>query len=419
MGQSVAKVQLEDGLRKYRAGNYEGAIGKWKSVLSKVRSSNGQFTVLGYLVCAYFENGNYREMLKCAIRQFDIADKQDITEMKAEAYLNLARSNECLCEYYKAISYARHSLAIIVSQKEEKLFIKSQTHLCLAASYLGFGDFQSSISNATLALELARTSQEKTLECNVFSVYGDIFASLKDYEQSLGYYIQAHELVRRYGQKWSPKIQMWTLLDLAVPYRKLKRLNQAMDACEEVLKMSIKHNERMVQSRCLCILADIHRTKGDFQACYPRYESAIGFAIEANDRHAQIQIISGMAKALLLTKKTREAFEMFHRVLDLSRATGNKMFMLRCHWILMELNQRLNDPTSAHEHAIEFDKCIDDMELRCAVCQLVMGDKPNVLRVLVCSHVCHSACVHKEVIRNSQPCPNCLRPHHKSTQIYV
>ncbi|XP_033107825.1 43 kDa receptor-associated protein of the synapse-like [Anneissia japonica] len=402
MGQSVARVQLEDGLRKYKAGNYEGAIRKWKSVLSKVRNnSNGQFTVLGYLVCAFFECGNYREMLKCAIQQFDIADKLDVSEMKAEAYLNLARSNECLCEYHKAISYARHSLSITVTQKEGKVSIKAQTHLCLAASYLGFGDFQSSVSNAKLALELAKKSEEKTLECNVYSVFGDIFACLKDYEQSLSYYVQAHELVRRYGQNWSHKIQMWTLLDLAVPYRKLVRLNQAMDACEEALKMSVKFNERLVQARCLCILADIHRTKKDFEACYPRYESALGFAIEASDRHAQIQIISGMAKALLLVKKTRE------------------MFMLRSHWILMQLDQQLNDPTSAHEHAVEFDKCIDDMELRCAVCQSVMGDKLNVLKILACSHVCHASCVQKADIRNGHPCPNCRRPHYDSDQIFV
>ena len=97
----------------YHQKNHEAAIRKWKRALHRVSGRRDRFAALGYLAAAHGDCGKYRDMLAYSVQQIDTANESENSAMKAEAYWNLARSNERLCEYHKAVSYARHSLQVM------------------------------------------------------------------------------------------------------------------------------------------------------------------------------------------------------------------------------------------------------------------------------------------------------------------
>ena len=59
--------------------------------------------------------------------------------MRAEAYWNLARSNERLCEYHKAVSYARHSLQVglAVGGRDWPPICYARAHWCKMVTWCG------------------------------------------------------------------------------------------------------------------------------------------------------------------------------------------------------------------------------------------------------------------------------------------
>lgn len=55
---------------------------------------------------------------------------------------------------------------------------------------------------------------------------------LKDYEKALFFPCKAAELVNDYGKGWSLKYRAMSQFYMAVAYRKLGRLSDAMECCE-------------------------------------------------------------------------------------------------------------------------------------------------------------------------------------------
>ena len=110
MGQALAKREVQDGIRLYHLHQHEAAIRKWRRALHRKSNRTHRFLTLGYLATAHCEFGRYRDMLAYSVMQIEIANEVENPVMRVEAYLNLARSNERLCEYHKAVSYSRHCL---------------------------------------------------------------------------------------------------------------------------------------------------------------------------------------------------------------------------------------------------------------------------------------------------------------------
>lgn len=229
MGQKLARKEVEDGLKLYSQQNCEEAVRKWKRALHKVRSPKDKFTTLGYLAAAHCDWGKYRDMLAYAVMQIDVANEADSCAMRAEAYLNLARSNEHLCEYHKAVSYSRHSL----QNQPRDPRIHGYVYLCQANAYFGFSSFSKALENLEQAMRVSKQFDDPALEVQLFSCLGTIFTGLKDYEKGLAFFLRAAEIAKgSRACEQSSKYERVAYYNLALPYRKMGRYSEAVQFCE-------------------------------------------------------------------------------------------------------------------------------------------------------------------------------------------
>ncbi|XP_043562284.1 43 kDa receptor-associated protein of the synapse [Chiloscyllium plagiosum] len=112
MGQDQTKHQIEKGLRLYQSNETAKALDIWKRVLEKSTDLPGRFRVLGCLITAHSEMGKYAEMKKFAVAQIDVAREIADSDYVTESYLNLARSNEKLCDFAKTVTYCKTCLSM-------------------------------------------------------------------------------------------------------------------------------------------------------------------------------------------------------------------------------------------------------------------------------------------------------------------
>ncbi|KAF6203263.1 hypothetical protein GE061_003681 [Apolygus lucorum] len=106
----ISLHEVEQGLRLYNQHKQQAAVAKWRSALKRIRKRSDKFILLGYLYQAYMDWGKYRESLELAHRQLNIAEEVDSPNLRAEAYLNLARTHERMGGLERALACARHSL---------------------------------------------------------------------------------------------------------------------------------------------------------------------------------------------------------------------------------------------------------------------------------------------------------------------
>ncbi|XP_013910638.1 PREDICTED: 43 kDa receptor-associated protein of the synapse isoform X2 [Thamnophis sirtalis] len=152
---------------------------------------------------------------------------------------------------------------------------------------------------------------------------------------------------------------------MAVAYRKLGRLPDAMECCEESMKIALQHGDRPLQAQCLLCFADIHRSRADVQA-----------------------------------------LENVERAHELAEGLGNKLCLLKIHCICEGIYRTKGQQRELRNHVVKFHECVEEMELYCGMCGESIGDRNHQLQALPCSHVFHLKCLQTNGTRG---CPNCRR----------
>ncbi|XP_060160384.1 43 kDa receptor-associated protein of the synapse isoform X2 [Globicephala melas] len=345
MGQDQTKQQIAKGLQLYQSNQTEKALQVWTKVLEKSSDLVGRFRVLGCLVTAHSEMGRYKEMLKFAVVQIDTARELEDADFLLESYLNLARSNEKLCEFHKTISYCKTCLGLPGNRAATQL--GGQVSLSMGNAFLGLSLFQKALESFEKALRYAHNNDDTMLECRVCCSLGSFYAQVKDYEKALFFPCKAAELVNDYGKGWSLKYRAMSQYHMAVAYRLLGHLGSAMECCEESMKIALQHGDRPLQALCLLCFADIHRSRGDLEL--------------------------GQLKLHCLS-------ESIYRSRGLQR--------------------------ELRAHVVRFHECVEETELYCGLCGESIGEKNSRLQALPCSHIFHLRCLQNNGTRS---CPNCHR----------
>uniref|UniRef100_A0A8C2VYM5 43 kDa receptor-associated protein of the synapse n=1 Tax=Chinchilla lanigera TaxID=34839 RepID=A0A8C2VYM5_CHILA len=394
MGQDQTKQQIEKGLRLYQSNRTEKALQVWTKVLEKSADPAGRFRVLGCLVTAHSEMGRYREMLKFAVVQVDTARELEDADFLLESYLNLARSNEKLCEFPKAVSYCKTCLGLPGTRAGARL--GGQVSLSMGNAFLGLSLFQKALESFEKALRYAHNNDDTMLECRVCCSLGSFYAQVKDYEKALFFPCKAAELVNDYGKGWSLKYRAMSQYHMAVAYRLLGHLGSAMECCEESMKIALQHGDRPLQALCLLCFADIHRSRGDLETAVPRYDSAMSIMTEIGNRLGQVQVLLGVTKCWVARKALDKALDAIERALS----------QLRLHRLAEDICRSKGLQREVRAHVVRFHACVEETELYCGLCGEAIGEQNGRLQALPCAHLFHLRCLQRNVARG---CPNCRR----------
>ncbi|KAK4304016.1 hypothetical protein Pmani_024010 [Petrolisthes manimaculis] len=417
LGQRLARKRVEQGVRLYNQQKHLAAVKKWKQALRRINKDNDRFITLGYLSQAHLDWGRYREMLDFGFQQLDIANEMDSPMLRAEAYLTIARANERLGNLEKAVSYCRHSLYNQCDQSRTTGYVQ----LTLGNTYLVYSSFSKAIEHFDLALKVSRSIHDTALELQVYCGLGHAFCLLQDYEKSLSFSAKAFELSKTFHIiDLNSKYQRLSLITLATPLRKLGRLPEAKDCCQDALKLALTAGDRPTHARCLAILADIHRQCLDVQRAYKRYEASMQLMVHLEDRTGQLLALNGMAKTLGLMRRQSKIcdcrpLEINNKVIDLASSLCCKLIMRSSHLRLAELYRILNDEENDALQCRLAACLTEEMELTCGVCGDRYGDQGgNSLDALPCSHIFHAKCVRDlmnsaDRKKKKRNCPDCRR----------
>lgn len=112
-----------------------------------------------------------------AVVQIDTARELEDADFLLESYLNLARSNEKLCEFHKTISYCKTCLGLPGTRAATQL--GGQVSLSMGNAFLGLSLFQKALESFEKALRYAHNNDDTMLECRVCCSLGSFYAQVK------------------------------------------------------------------------------------------------------------------------------------------------------------------------------------------------------------------------------------------------
>lgn len=116
-------------------------------------------------------------LLQFALDQIDTAREMEDPDYLTEGYLNLARSNEKLCDFQKTVSYCKTCLNM--QGTTVSLQLNGQVCLSMGNAFLGLSVFQKALESYEKALRYAHNNDDKMLECRVCCSLGNMYVTLK------------------------------------------------------------------------------------------------------------------------------------------------------------------------------------------------------------------------------------------------
>uniref|UniRef100_A0A1I7WXL5 Rapsyn_N domain-containing protein n=1 Tax=Heterorhabditis bacteriophora TaxID=37862 RepID=A0A1I7WXL5_HETBA len=230
-----------------------------------LQNAEDRFITLGYLAQAFCDSGEYETMLHYALQQMELANERRDEYMKSEAFLNLAKGYERLADFSKALSYGKASLQHPSMDPRTPGYAHLERYLrhnCLEA-------FEQSMN-------VANETGDKLLELQICVGLGSLFTLLRDLTKALIFLRNAMAIVHSVTvDDVHAKYRCTILYHLSVALRIRGSLVDAKEACDliyghikikEASQLAAETNNRALQARCMCSLADIYRELGESEA---------------------------------------------------------------------------------------------------------------------------------------------------------
>ncbi|KAL3118561.1 hypothetical protein niasHT_005776 [Heterodera trifolii] len=415
-----ARSQMRNGIKQYQQQNPQQAIRQWRAALRRLKSVEDKFITIGYIVQAFCDSGEFEQMLYAAVEQVDLANCHQDDFMKSEALLNLARANERLAEFEKAIGYADSSLELPGIDRRSPGY----AHLVLALAHMGLSNFQSSLQQFEKAMKIANANADKLLELQLSLGLGNLFTLIRDLNKALVFLQNALGILQGIeANHVHAKYKSAILYQLSVILRLKGRYSEAREVCEESMELAKKVGNKPVFARALASLADICSELGETEAretvtkSWARYEQAFRLLRKLNDRMGQVTVLAQMAKSAAENKGVHyagrcecQAIQLNKKCLEMATLIGAKHPMMECHQRLQELYIQLSDNENAEQSARDQSLLVREMELFCNFCGQRYGEADESLQALSCSHIFHERCLQKFFVRLGESpttCPKC------------
>lgn len=416
LDQQLARRRVEQGLKLYRAHKQQAAVRKWRGALKSIRQREDKFALLGYLYQAYMDWGKYRDSIDFGQRQLCISEELDSPNMRAEAYLNLARAHERLGALDKALAFARHSLY----NECDQCATAGLVHLTVGRVHLELAGFCKALEAFQRAHKIAHSIQDPSLELQVYVGLSELFCRLQDADKSSRYAARAYDLSRslQLGDLNS-RHHRAALLQMAAALRKKGELGDAHDYCSEATRLSLVSGDQASYARSIRIMGDIYRKKSDINKAFRQYESAMGSAAATGDRLCQMEAMDGAARCLEILRVQNKIcncrpLEFNTRLLEVAGSVGAKLLVRTVRCRLSRIYASLGDEEQKSHHERLAATMEEDLELRCGSCNEPFGLEADSLEALPCSHILHARCAYDILKRRDKKkkrlCPDC----HKS-----
>uniref|UniRef100_A0A183CLG6 RING-type domain-containing protein n=1 Tax=Globodera pallida TaxID=36090 RepID=A0A183CLG6_GLOPA len=453
-----ARSQMRHGIKLYQQQNPQQAIRQWRAALRRLKSVEDKFITIGYIVQAFCDSGEFEQMLYAAVEQVDLANGHQDDFMKSEALLNLARANERLADFEKAIGYAESSLELpgidrrspgyahlvmalahmgmsnfqsslqqfekamkIANANTDKLlelqlslglgnlFTLMSVGLVMALAHMGMSNFQSSLQQFEKAMKIANANADKLLELQLSLGLGNLFTLMRDLNKALVFLQNALGILQGIeANHVHAKYKSAILFQLSVILRLKGRYSEAREVCEESMDLAKSVGNKPVFARALASLADICRELGETEAretitkSWARYEQAFRLLRKLNDRMGQVTVLAQMAKSAAENKGVHyagrcecQAIQLNRKCLEMASLIGAKHPMMECHLRLQELYVQLSDNENAEQSVQAQCSLVQEMELFCNFCGQRYGEADESLQALSCSHIFHERCLQK------------------------
>ena len=273
----IRRERFEDGVTRWRTGDYEAAVAEQELALTLAREANDR-------------------------------------KWEANALHALGSIAQFQGDFPKSAGYHRQALEIRREIGDRHGEARSLQSLGAIIPELGEG-WEEVLQVQQEALEIFREVGDRRFECSMLGNVGCTFSEVNRFSEAIDYLEQAAEIGRELGDLVA---EAYPLMNLGNTYAIVGRVRQAKTSFARALASFAEAGIRSGELATNEHLGRVLLTFGDYDAARRHLDAALTLAVETQAQAKEHRIEILLAKLLRRTNKRREAWERLDRALGLA-----------------------------------------------------------------------------------------------------
>lgn len=319
--QSDRKTQagklLNQGLQRYRSGQYEAAFQSWQRALQiyqDIKDRAGESKVLNNLGIAYYSLGQFAKAVPLFQQRLTIS--RELNDRQAEAYAldSLGLNYIQLGQYKQAIAVYQSAVEILHQLNDRINEGNALGNLGIA--YRELGNYAKAIAFHQQQLAITREISDRAGEGRALGGLAIAYRELGQYEKAIALYQQdlviARELQDLSGQARA-------LNNLGTAYSNLEQYPQAIVLYKQGLEILRSLKDRSGEGRTLGNIGNGYRQLGQYEQAIAFLEQQLTIARNIRDIASEGKAASGLGIAYNRLRKYEKAFVFYQQDLAIAR----------------------------------------------------------------------------------------------------
>ena len=288
-------------------------------IFRKLGQIPGEILTLNNLGILYAELGDLSNALKFHLASLKLTREKEDLRSQAANLNNISRIYSDLGDRTRALEYLEQSLTLNKKVGYKKGEISNLNNI--GKIYARLNRPEEALSFYNQSLKLAQEHGFKELEAENFHNIGEVERKLVHPEAALQFYSKALELSREMGMRVR---EARTLNAIGATYLMKGVSSQALDYCQEALRLTGEEDTPAVTWSCQYNLGKIYEGQKDFEKAHAYYELATG-TIEGVREKLRVEefktgymvdkmdVYNRMVAVLLEMGRVEEAFDCVER----------------------------------------------------------------------------------------------------------
>ncbi len=341
---------LTDALKKAKALNHDGQLGKTHNSFGHLLVLTGQYTkaknhlkraivhfeatgdeygllkAYGNLGNQYFRQGQYRKAEEYFIKSIELSKQFKSSYATAQIVANLGLTYMNLGDFDAGIRYQKAQLAICEERKDKPGMATLSTNLGIV--YFEKGAYDAALACYQQGLELSQELGNKQLIAITIGCIGSVHERKGEYEKAMYNFEKDLEIAEELGDKQGIAITLGLIGQL---HTVKGEFDKAIQFLERQLAICRELNYQKGIAKAVNTLGDIyhHKTQSDISIKY--YDLAIEVARKIDNRLVLGESLAEKGNPLLAQGKVEEAQATQKEALKIAKQLGNPNLLFEVH----------------------------------------------------------------------------------------
>ena len=284
-------------------------------------------------------------------RRLTIAQINENTAEKAEAYYKLGRAYLFHNDFHHAIGYLKQYLSIA-----EEVGNRAGSAGCaygnLGCAYQSLGDSQRAIEYHNQHLRIAKELGNRECEGNAYLNLSLVYHSLKEFQRAIEYFNQGLRIAKEVGDREGEKC---AYSNLGRAYRSLGDYQRAIEYHNQHIRIAREVGDRAGEGCAYGNLGLTYHFLNEFQQAIEYHNKHLSIAKEVGSRACEGKAYGQLGYIYLLLDEYQRAIEYTNESIIIAKEVNDREGQLQCYCNLGSVYI----PLGEYQRAIEYtNKCI-------------------------------------------------------------